>query len=54
MKITEAGALAMVLVALLVVAVLALKGSEPALGAIIAVVSAGTGYMLRGKVQAPS
>ena len=53
MKVTEFGALLMVIVAVLVVSFLALKGSEAALGALLGVMSTGTGYFLRGKIQAP-
>ena len=49
-KIQNLGALAMVAVSLTVVAWLAVNGNEPALGAIISVVSAGVGFFLRGKI----
>lgn len=49
--IEKLGAVAMVAVALMVVSYLAVNGNEPAGGALIAVVAAGSGYFLRGKVQ---
>ena len=53
-RIPEWGALAMVLLAMTIVARLALAGNETALGAMISVVSAGTGFFLRGRVSPPS
>ena len=44
-------AVGMVAVALAVLSLLAYEGNEQAQGALIAVVSAGTGYFLRGKIQ---
>lgn len=52
-RIPEWGALLMVLAALAVVSILALRGNEAAAGALIGVLSGGTGFFLRGKVQAP-
>ena len=52
-KVQTLGSLAMVAIALAIVAVLALEGNEQSQGALIAVVSAGTGFFLRGRVQAP-
>mgnify|MGYP001575824471 CR=1 FL=1 len=40
----------MVLVAMVVLSYLSINGNEQSQGALIAVVSAGTGYFLRGKV----
>lgn len=51
MDVEKIGALGMVVLASAVVAWLALQGNEAAQGAIIAVVSSGTGYFLRGKVE---
>lgn len=51
MDAEKIGALGMVIVASAVVSWLALNGNEASQGAIIAVVSAGTGYFLRGKVE---
>ena len=53
-RMAEIGALGMVAVAILVVAWLALRGSEPALGAMISVVAAGISFFLRGRVSPPS
>lgn len=50
-KVTEIGALGMVAVALAAVTYLAVTGNESAGGALIAVVAAGNGYFLRGRVQ---
>jgi len=50
----EWGSFGMVAVALGVVAWLALHGSAEAAGALIGVVSAGTGFFLRGRVEAPT
>ena len=52
-QVTNAGALLMVGVALAVLSGLAWQGNEPAQGALISVVSAGTGYFLRGRVETP-
>ena len=53
-KIRDLGALGLVMIALLVVAYKAvIAGSEPALGALISILAAGTGYFLRGRVEAP-
>lgn len=50
-QIEKIGALVMVGIAMVVLAYLAVQQVEQAQGALIAVVSAGTGYFLRGKVQ---
>ena len=52
-KVQVLGSLAMVAVALGVIALLAYGVNEPAQGALIGVVSAGVGYFLRGKIEAP-
>ncbi len=39
--------------ALAVVSVLALRGSESALGALIGILSAATGYLMRGRIDPP-
>lgn len=55
MKITDQveklGALLMVIVAMAVLSYLSVQGNEQSQGALIAVVSAGTGYFLRGRVE---
>lgn len=48
---TQIGALAMTVIAMGVLSYLAVLGNEACQGALIAVVSAGTSYFLRGKVQ---
>ena len=50
-QIEKIGALAMVGIAMGVLSYLAVMGNEPSQGALIAVVSAGTGYFLRGRVE---
>lgn len=52
--IQDLGPLAMVMLALGIVSVLALRGHEAAAGALIGTVSAGVGFYLRGRVQQPS
>lgn len=54
MKVEELGGLVMVIIALLVISVIALKGSETAVGALIGILSSGGAFYLRGKVQVPS
>lgn len=51
--IQDTGALAMVAVAMMVIGYLAFMGNETATGALISVISAGTGYYLRGRIAAP-
>lgn len=41
----------MALGALIVVGILALRGSEAALGALIGILSAATGFLMRGRVE---
>lgn len=50
-NISEYGALGMVAIALVVVSVLALRGNEPAAGALMSVLAGGVSYFLRGKVE---
>lgn len=50
-EIERLGALGMVAVSMGVVGYLAIVGSEQAQGALIAVVAAGAGYFLRGRVE---
>lgn len=50
-NIERVGALGMVGVAMAVVGFLAIGGNETAAGALISVISAGTGFFLRGKVE---
>lgn len=50
-EIQNLAAVGMVLIAMAVVAWLAATGSKESLGALISVVSAGTGYFMRGRVQ---
>lgn len=50
-RIPEWGALAMVMLAMAVVAKIALAGNETALGAMIGVISTGTTFYLRGKIE---
>ena len=53
--IRDFGALGLVAIALFAVAWKAIiEGSEPALGALISILAAGTGYFLRGRVEAPA
>ena len=50
----QIGAYAMIAIALLVVSYLAvITGNEQAQGAMIGVLTAGVGYALRGRVEAP-
>jgi hypothetical protein len=42
---------AMALGALVVVSILALRGSEAALGALLSILSAATGFLMRGRVE---
>lgn len=53
-RMTEAGALGMVAVALVVVSYLAVQGHETATGAVIGVLSAGVSYFMRGRVNSPT
>ena len=50
-SVQDIGALLMVAVAVGVVAFLAANGNETATGALISVISAGTAFYLRGRVQ---
>jgi len=50
-NIEKIGALGMVAIAMAALSYLAVIGNEQAQGALIAVVSAGTGYFLRGRVE---
>lgn len=50
-KVQMLGALAMVVVALGVISYAAYMGDEAAKGALISIISSGTGFYLRGKVE---
>ena len=50
-NLEKPGALAMVVMSMIVIAYLAVQGNEQSQGALIGVVSAGVGYFLRCKVE---